>query len=751
MKHLLLPVLALLAAAPALAVQAPGPAGFEPPPPPEDLDYRARARTHYWRAIRELERADVAHLTDAQRAARAELVEELRRYRARGEFGRNTLFPLERMPYFVDAGGRRCAVANLLDVSGERDYVLAVAAERNNHYVCELADDPVLGAWLDRVGLSLTEAARIHVPVPPPASDIPQRRRGPGTNRGPGDTVGVPNVPGASGPAVPATGGPGTPSAPARPRIATPATGGPGMDPRLAAIPTASTVVPDWWTWWEMNKLEFLSPNMLRMAPTSGYAYGDDLPPVLSRRLRGELLPLLREGLADPNAQVRAAATVAMGRVAGPEATPLLEPMLDDPDLAVRRRALLALGATGSKPAVALLLEVAESGDEARGEYGGIAPNARALAIVALGLARRHGAGEEVDAEVAEIVSKSRRRRSSELNNAILIYHQLAPGAATRPFVESIAEGRRDSVSERCRAIELNQGEHDNRALARLTRELHGASLDRRRSAALSIGKLNTPLALPTLKTGFEIEKEALTRGFLLISIGRQGGPDAREYLVDAMREEPAPLRPWCALALGILARADDDAQARAALREAFEDERNASSRGAFLLAFGIAGDSASMETCARYLDTAGEPRLRMHAALAVAMIGGPRARSVLLERLADEESEPVRVVIGHGLGTLGDSRDAKHLVGLLRDLEDPALHPLTSVALGFHGTGEALMGLFEIARSPRTTYAGRAGALSALGMLLDERSSLELAQISVHANFTVFPYWVNDLLDVTL
>jgi hypothetical protein len=35
--------------------------------------------------------------------------------------------------------------------------------------------------------------------------------------------------------------------------------------------------------------------------------------------------------------------------------------------------------------------------------------------------------------------------------------------------------------------------------------------------------------------------------------------------------------------------------------------------------------------------------------------------------------------------------------------------------------------------------------------MLLDERSSLELAQISVHANFTVFPYWVNDLLDVTL
>lgn len=399
--------------------------------PGENPDFRARARLHYARALRELERADVSALDAGRRAARAELIAELERYRERGEFGRNTDFPGERMPYFVDAGGRRCAVANLLDFSGEGEYVLSVAAARNNHYICEMVEDPALNAWLDRVGLSMVEAARIHVPVPPP------RRQPPGY-AGPGDTVGAPNIPSASGARAPATAAPSAPG-PAR---AAPVTRG-GFDPIAAAIPTRTTVMPDWWTWWEMNKLEYLSPNRLRMAPTTGYRYGDDLPRDLSLDLRGELLPLLREGIADPNGQVRAAATVALGRVAGPEAMPFLREMLQDPDLSVRRRAILALGASASKPATALLLDIAVNGDDARSECGGIAPNARALAIVALGLARREGADAELDVEVAELFDAERRNPSSELANAVLVYHQLAPNAHTAEIVARVAEGKR--------------------------------------------------------------------------------------------------------------------------------------------------------------------------------------------------------------------------------------------------------------------------------------------------------------------
>ncbi|HEX6434109.1 MAG TPA: hypothetical protein VFZ87_07690, partial [Gemmatimonadales bacterium] len=41
------------------------------------------------------------------------------------------------------------------------DLVDRVASTRNNAFIRELADDPELPAWLDSVGLSVTEAARI--------------------------------------------------------------------------------------------------------------------------------------------------------------------------------------------------------------------------------------------------------------------------------------------------------------------------------------------------------------------------------------------------------------------------------------------------------------------------------------------------------------------------------------------------------------------------------------------------------------
>lgn len=131
-----------------------------------------------WRSSREfgdVERARVAghilraetytlqrrpRLKPLQRLARTLLLRELRRYRASGRFPKNLDF-IEPTPYFVDAEGSRCAVAHLLDASGERGLVQRIALERNHARVAELADEPRLVAWLDQAGLSLQEAALI--------------------------------------------------------------------------------------------------------------------------------------------------------------------------------------------------------------------------------------------------------------------------------------------------------------------------------------------------------------------------------------------------------------------------------------------------------------------------------------------------------------------------------------------------------------------------------------------------------------
>ena len=65
------------------------------------------------------------------------------------------------MPFFRDGHGARCAMAYLIERSGRRDLVDRIALTRNNAFIAELATDPALRVWLDSVGVSVTEAARI--------------------------------------------------------------------------------------------------------------------------------------------------------------------------------------------------------------------------------------------------------------------------------------------------------------------------------------------------------------------------------------------------------------------------------------------------------------------------------------------------------------------------------------------------------------------------------------------------------------
>ena len=69
-------------------------------------------------------------------------------------------------------------------------------------------------------------------------------------------------------------------------------------------------------------------------------------------------------------------------------------------------------------------------------------------------------------------------------------------------------------------------------------------------TAAFALGQIADPLALPALQTGYDLEGEPVTRGFLLLSIGEQGGDPARAFLGSELEEGPQIMQPWSALAL---------------------------------------------------------------------------------------------------------------------------------------------------------------------------------------------------------
>ncbi|APR87788.1 hypothetical protein A7982_13137 [Minicystis rosea] len=121
----------------------------------------ARLRAHFRAALAEIAPHDVSHLDAARRAARAQILAEVARYARAGRFPKNRDFPGSMVPYFIDAEGTRCAVAHLVESTGDAGLAAAVATTHNNAFVREFEANLAFTAWLDRVGLTAAEAARI--------------------------------------------------------------------------------------------------------------------------------------------------------------------------------------------------------------------------------------------------------------------------------------------------------------------------------------------------------------------------------------------------------------------------------------------------------------------------------------------------------------------------------------------------------------------------------------------------------------
>jgi len=119
----------------------------------------ARLQAHFDSVDTELRQATV--VAGQRTGSRVTLIGWLREYREAGRFPRNDRFPQRAMPFFRDSHGTLCAMAYLIERSGRGDLVDRVALTRNNAFIAGLAGDAELRSWLDSVGLTVAEAARI--------------------------------------------------------------------------------------------------------------------------------------------------------------------------------------------------------------------------------------------------------------------------------------------------------------------------------------------------------------------------------------------------------------------------------------------------------------------------------------------------------------------------------------------------------------------------------------------------------------
>jgi HEAT repeat protein len=710
---------------------------------PEAADLRA----HYLAVLDELRAADTAGLSDSQRANRVAMIDELAAYVARGDFGHDAT-PQDRQNLFRDADGRLCAVGNLLWASGETALVERIARERNAAFVLELAGVAGLGEWLASVGLTVEEAARVQgpgmtVPVEPPDPPAP-----------PGTTFVLPGK-GARA----HTDRPGPSSAPSAPAGAS--TGAPdrarrsastqGLDP-LSDPLTEGGDIEDWWIWWEMNKADFLPPRRLDWPKTDSGLTDRYVSNDARQRALEQILPELRLRLADGDAGVRAAAAIALGRLGGDSAVPDLLPLLSDSAVAVREAAILSLGATGSMVGAHALLSLAQSGElegtaAESGPRGPVCSSARPLALVALGVARRRGLAAIVDDFVAPLLDE-RGDDARDVRVAALLGLDLARSPLVSDLASKALAQEGDDPQLACRAIEALGGAADPAHVPLLLSRAGARDLEERRAAVAALASCDDPLLSAALRTAFEVEEEPFARGLLLVTLGAQGGGADRDFLAKVATRGSSANRPWAALGLGLLARRDQDEAARAVLRGALRGAGE--SQGAWILACGIAQDPEAGPELARLLETSRNPRVRMFAALAMAMCDAPGAVELLAARLEVESAPLARVGLAQGLGVLGRPEDASRLLAELRELKAPIFAAQFAAALGFHGSREAVDGLTALALDDGTAPLARAAALDALGLLLDRGEPLLLTETTRGRNYRTLPTWLAGVLPTT-
>ena len=696
---------------------------------------------HYVRAEAELRSADVSHLTDAQRAKRGLALDWLNAYRVNGDFGQNTYVSGQRTLAFVDADGRRCAVAWLLDSAGECELVEDVAETSNHAYIAELAGNSELLAWLDEYGLSVQDAARIQGPSnnggnqgrpsPPPSG---------GTWDGPGDQA--PSSPGGSRPG-PSTPGPSGPSAPPGSGPSTPGPRGPsapqGPGPSNMPGPTTYHVGPEvWMTWWELHKMDYLRPNLLRNWHGAVTQWTDDGSDPLAA-VRADLLPYLEKGLKSESADLRASSAIALGRMAGSDALEGLVDALDDSNQMVRERAILAIGSTGSMKGAEVLLDILEDG--AIGEGRRISPDGRSLAVLALAIGRRNGMTGYIDhALVAELETLEGADRFV-VQGCALLYQTLNPNQALSDWCLARATDESTASGVRCRALETLRTRDDDESLAVLLHALSGRRLDERRSAALALGEFNHPLALAPLLTAAEVEAEPLTRAFVLLSIGRQGGDEASAFLREYIKEGPKTSRSWCAIALGIAARQEpSDTLTRSALRDGLKNEKNREYKGAYFLALGIAQDLDSRGTMIDALVNGSSYEIRSGAAMGLGMLEDEKALDALRDRLMVDKCEYTRAAIAEAIGFVGDHTDSTRLISSFGEMKVAENQSQSAMALGLHGQRKSVEELVSVVKDSDQPDLKRAAAIDALQVVLGEKPSLTVTELLRQSNFLVYP-----------
>jgi HEAT repeat protein len=518
-------------------------------------------------------------------------------------------------------------------------------------------------------------------------------------------------------------------------------------DPTAPTVPPGSTA--DWEAWWTSNAWRYVNlRERLRLRDRGGDAvsggglgsHGDAAPGegaahALDPRLfYGEsVLPVILAALEDPDAEVRSAAAVALGKMAYPRSLFALRKAVADPVRDVRDGAVLALGMLGEPFAAEDLRRILLDPRQP--------DRTRSFAAVGLGLL---GGEDGAGSLLAYLDPAADATRHGGIDRSALIEASAVTGlgmsrwsGAAGPILKAFrSDARWEPVVRSFAAVALARlGERE--AIPYLLLALEHDREPLRQSAALALGVLakeGDAGVVPALIRHLHEEKDANTRQFSLMSLAKIGGDPARaavrKYLERPSSRMDLPLAALAA-ALG------KDPEALASVRRLYAEEKQPSLKSAYALALGLYGDRESAAEMRRLAAADNLDRtLRGNLFLALGLMEDSAAGDAARKALKEENDPGVRMAAAVCLGLLKDRAVVNTLETMVKEDPNAYMRSAACRILGHVGSPVSARVLVAVVQDPKDNSVVRMAATAALGNLADRNLIPVLSTLAFDSNY---------------
>jgi HEAT repeat protein len=518
----------------------------------------------------------------------------------------------------------------------------------------------------------------------------------------------------------------------------------PGNGSPSPALPGAST--SEWNDWWWSNRDRYLdlarrrrrarpveatpTGGMGAMAGAEGAAAETDPAAGLASLRETLVLPAVTRALSDPDAEVRSAAAVALGKMGFERSFLDLQRALRDPHPDVRDGAILALGMLRDEFAAERLRAILhDPAERAR---------TRGFAALALGILGGDGPAGTLLAFLAPEADAERvggiQRTTDLMATAVIALGHTGSQRAAGDLRRLYASGRALETAPRCCAA-LSLGKlRDRESIPLLLKGIAHPEAFMRQSAAIALGVVGGPgdaAVVEALDRVVREDENMPARHFAAIALGRIGGDAARFALRRLLDDARGAERTYAALAIAMAG----DKPSAPALRALLRGPGDADIHGAAATALGILGDAEALPLLRETAFGKGDSVVRGHCLEALGLLCDEDS-AVELRRIAAEEPDPrLRLCAAVALGILQDPGAVEALGSLATKGSTIHLRAHSSYFLGVVGGAEAARILVRIVEDRQEEMIVRMHAVAGLGVLADRSPCPVLSGLGADAN----------------